>query len=251
MVRNFWMAVACVVGCGLSSARADIFIGGHADVGAAFDNGQLVLHFHIESDAQGGGGAVIPAGEYAPTDLLAGVPDPAIARPAGNQWDFLGAPTDSVWFLPQSSDPNKPFLGLGLEDLNPADWSGPLTWTLVGFNGPAGGNFSLWQNGSFGNPVPFMTTSNGITSADKVTQNAGGHEHFNWGFTRAGVFEIQFQISGTHVTLGSLTDTATFTFVSAVPEPSSMALLACVGTASVFGWMRRKRSASGGNGPSH
>jgi hypothetical protein len=109
---------------------------------------------------------------------------------------------------------------------------------------PAGGNFAVWQNDLFGNPVPFMSTVDGISAADSFTQGAGGHEHFYLGFTRAGLFELQFQITGTHNTLGLLSNTATFGFVAGVPEPSSMALLGCVGCGAVAGWYRRRRTAA-------
>ncbi len=224
-----------------SLARADIWIGGHGDIGVELTaGGELELHFHFEDDAQGSGGTIL-AGEYSPSAFSISVPDPSIGRPSGSQWNFLGATTDQIWFLPQSSDPLKPFLGFGLEDLTAANWTGPLTWSLVGMTAPAGGNFALWQNDAFGNPTPFMSTVDGISAADSFTQVAGGHEHFNLGFNRAGLFELQFQITGTHNTLGSLSDTATFSFIAGVPEPSSMALVGTAGFGLIAGWVRGRR----------
>jgi hypothetical protein len=239
MKRVSWvMVAACVLSWG-QGVRADIWIRGHGDIGAALTGGELELHYHFEDDAQGANGT-ITAGEYGPSAFSIAVPNPSVARPAGSAWDFLGAPTDQVWFLPQSSDPDKPFLGFGLEDLTASDWNGALTWNLVGMTAPAGGSFALWQNDAFGNPTAFMSTVDGISTADSFSQVAGGHEHFNLGFTREGIFELQFRISGTHNTLGFLSNTATFAFVSGVPEPSSMALLGCTGAGCIAGWWRRR-----------
>jgi surface-anchored protein len=209
-------------------SRADIWIAGHGDIGAGLENNQLHLHLHFEAAATGATGP-IALGEYEPGDHIIGVPGPSVARPTGAQWNFLGSATN-IWFLPQSVDNAKPFLGFGLEDLNPADWTGPLTWSLNSVvSAPAGSNFSVWNSDQFGNPILRMATSDGITAADSFTQAAGGHEHFNLGFTDIGTYQLGFRIAGVHNTLGARSDTATFTFqvgnISAVPEPSSLCLL--------------------------
>lgn len=222
------------------TASADIWIRGHGDLGVALVNNQLELHLHFADAVQGAAGT-IAAGEYTPSDHIIGVPNPAVPRPAGNQWDFLGT-AGSVWFLPQSVDNNKPFLGFGLEELvGPVNgnWNGPLTWSLNSVvASPAGSNFSLWSE-SLGNPTVRMATSDGVTAADSFTQLAGGHEHFNLGFTQEGTYQISFRIQGVHNTLGSLSDTATFTFqvgnISAVPEPSTaLAITAIFGMVGIY-----------------
>lgn len=221
-------------------AQADLWISGHGDIGAHFHGGEFELHFHFEDGAMSSSGP-IPSGEHEPDAYQIAVAGPPIARPSGAQWDFLGAPAGAdIWFLPQESDPNKPYLGLGLEDLDPAEWSGDLTWQLVGFSGP--GQFALFQT-TFAGLKPYMSTANGLDGSDIFLQSAGGHEHLNWSFTSQGVYELQFQISGTHNTLGFLSDTATFSFISGVPEPSSMALLSCAGIGMAAGWVRRIRKA--------
>ena len=223
-------------------ARADLWIGGHGDIGVALTNtNELELHFHFENAVDAAGGGTIPAGEYAPTDHSVFIAGPPILRPSGSSWDFLGAPTDSIWYLADFVEPNKPFLGWGLEDLDPADWNGQLTWNLVSVvSAPTGGNFSLWSE-SFGTPTVRFATSDGITVADAFTQTAGGHEHFFLGFSREGIYQVELGISGNHKTLGNLSGTGVFTYAAGVPEPSSIALLSVVSTGGCFGWIRRKR----------
>lgn len=205
---------------------ADLYESGHADIGVGYDAGALDPHWH----AHGGtvvNGAPLPGDtEYAPDELVAFVPDPSINRPPGAQWDFLGTPAGSpLWFLPQGENPAKPFLGIASEELDPADWSS-LTLSLAGFSGPAGGEFSLWQSDVFGTPVVGMATADGVDAGDRISMTVGGHDHFNYGFTQPGVYEITLQWDGVHQTDGPVTTSATYGFaVQAVPEPGTTTLL--------------------------
>ncbi len=238
-------------------ARADlIYIGGHADLGAGFELGALHLHIHAEGDLDLYGGGTMPAGEIDPADLAIGVPGPSVGRPAGAQWDFLatnaGAP---VWFLPQGSDPNKPFLGIGTEELLPAEgWLTPLTWQFNSLTVVSGGpsEFALWQNDAFLGPQIFASTlipttgsQNPIRTGNSWQQLPFSHDHFNYGFTGEGVYDISFSITGFNTTLAqNFSDTATFRFVTgsaitAVPEPGSLGLL---GVASIVGAVWRRRA---------
>jgi surface-anchored protein len=68
--------------------------------------------------------------------------------------------------------------------------------------------------------------------------SAGGHDHFNLGFSEEGIWEVELSVSGLLNGTDLLTDTETFTFqVGSVPEPSA-ALLGLLGTLSL---LRRRR----------
>ncbi|MCA9127602.1 MAG: choice-of-anchor M domain-containing protein [Planctomycetales bacterium] len=231
-------------------SRAAIYISGHSDLGVGFEDDNLHLHLHAEQPLGLFGGGTVPAGEYDPGDLLIGVPNPMIGRPVGAQWDFLAANAGaSVWFLPQSSDPNKPFLGLGTEELLPEDGWSTLTWTFNSITTISGDNsdFALWQNDSFGNPSVLASTLVPTGAGNTWTQNALSHDHYNFGFTGEGVYDVSLSISGNNSGAGTIApgpyfDTASFRFVTgnaiAVPEPNSLAAL---GLAAIGGTLFRRR----------
>jgi surface-anchored protein len=142
--------------------------------------------------------------------------------------------------LPQADDPAKPFLGIASEELTPANWNS-LTLRLVVASGPAGGHFSLWQSDLFGSPTMKMATGDGISAADTISLSVGGHDHFNYGFTQPGIYNLTFQWDGEHAVDGVVSATGTYSFgVTTVPESSSTALLA-LGALALFARRRACR----------
>jgi hypothetical protein len=241
MVALFSMAVVAS-----SRVRADIWVGGHGDIGVGLtaDN-QLELHFHFEEDADAFGGGTIQAGEWGASDIQVFVPLSPFTQPAGSQWEFLGAGADNpLWLLPNSSiqaaDLGAPFLGFGSEELPTSGWTGGLTWSLTSFSGP--GNFALWLPGF--TPTVFMSTANGVGGEDFFDAPVGGHEHFNLTFSEQGLYNVGFTVTGIYNGV-TLSDTANFTFIAGVPEPSSMVLLGCAGSGLFAGWVRRRRTRVG------
>lgn len=225
--------------CGISQA-ASIYTSGHGDLGIAYDGG-LELHHHIHDGSVVDGVAVNnpPDGEeFVPADLIVTVANPSAPRQAGAAFDFIGVITGQpVWTLPEIQDGSRPFYGIGSEELNPLDWTGNLTLTLLSMNAPVGGHFSLWQDDGGGGADVFMATSNGISGLDAYSFTAGDHAHFNWAFTLPGLYELEFQVTGTHVGDGAQSDTAFFSFQVA-PEPSR-ALFLMLGMTGVV--LRRRR----------
>lgn len=213
---------------------ADLYTSGHADIGVGYEAGALDPHWHLHEGTAVNGVPLAAEAEYAPDGLLAYVPDPAIARPAGAQWDFLGTAAGSpLWFIPQAEDPSKPFLGIASEELLPAEWSS-LRLALVSFSGPAGGEFSLWQADLFGTPVVRMATSDGVGAGDAFALTVGGHDHFNYGFTQPGEYAVTLKWDGVHQTDGPVTASATYGFtVQQVPEPGTATLLVL----GALGWL--------------
>lgn len=226
--------------CAMSSelSAQGIYDDGHGDIGVAYEAGELELHWHIEGGTVDG--SARPDEEFEAEDITA-VTDLVffnaatgmdIGRPAGSDWDPIGNDAgDFFWFLPQTDNPGTPFIGLATEEMGLAsEWSTDLTWEITAYSGP--GEFSIWQSGV--SPNFFASTSAGLLSFDT---NVGIHDHYNYGFTELGTYDIQFTVSATHAADGFVSDTGTLSFL-VVPEPSSLAVIASFGLA---GLLRRRR----------
>jgi hypothetical protein len=245
-IMRKWLAVASLslAFCSPKSVLADLWIGGHGDIGIGLVGNTLDLHLHFADAVDKEGGGSIPAGEYAPGDHTIFVPGPSVDRPPGSQWDFLGAPTDKIWFLPASSDPNKPYLGWATEELSPADFNGNITVRLTSLlSAPANATFSVWSLDPFGSPTSLMSTANGISNSDQFLLAPANHEHFFVGFTQEGLYDIEFTAFGNHKALGDISGTGVFKFAVGVPEPSSMAMLAMASSGGFLGWLRRRKNS--------
>jgi len=242
MKRMVMAALFCLAVVASSRVRADVWVGGHGDIGVGLtaDN-QLELHFHFGDKVDALGGS-IEAGEYAPSAIRIFVPKSPYTQPGGSQWEFLGAGEGNpLWLLPNSSieaaDLGAPYLGFASEELPGDGWTGGLTWTLTSFSGP--GNFALWLPGFA--PTVFMSTANGVGAEDRFVTPIGEHDHFNLTFSEEGFYNVGFTVTGIYNGV-TLSDTANFTFIAGVPEPSSMVLLGCAGSGLFAGWMRRRRT---------
>ncbi len=181
------------------------------------------------------------------------------SRPAGSAYDFIGtAAGGSYYHLQQANHESfQNYVGFAGDDLNPSlfgawnthDARAPFDpnpnpsnvvdnkWmqiNLVSLLGPASGHLSVWDDATSGGP-PTVWFSSDVGSYDPnnkffiPTGTAAAHHHTNWGFTEAGTYQMQVDVTttladGTLIT-GGLT---TYTFVVgdavAVPEPSSILL---------------------------
>jgi surface-anchored protein len=231
---------------------ADLWIGEHGDLlGVGYEGGALHPHIHLEgAEVIVGGMVTTVSGEFQSTDIIVNVPqstfdfiDSIGGRPADAAWDLTGAAAaENFWFLPQeetgtpSADGlGAPWAGVGTEELEPAVWpagSSDIMISLTGASMPAGGNFSLWQDGA--TPNFFMSTAD--AGADQIIIGPEMHSHFNWGFTEPGTYELTFEFSGTHSVDGLSTESATYTF-NVVPEPS----VTLLGVFALAGLARRRR----------
>jgi len=225
-----------------NSASAQLWTAGHGDIGVALedDDGpggnppEFHLHAHLHSGAVVDGSPLVADQEYDAAGLTINVPLlTKISAPANAALSAgTGAATgEDLWILPQNnpgSDPI-PFLGLATEELVPGDWSTDITFTLGAVSSPSGsGEFSVWQPDGIGGFNFFFATADQsltVNGDDTLDLGAGVHDHFNYGFTEAGSWTVELTASGTHIMLGALSDTQTFSF-NVVPEPSAFPAIA-------------------------
>ncbi len=111
----------------------------------------------------------------------------------------LGSAGEELWILPQTQNPALLYLGLSSENspagiMPPGVFTGQLTLRLVAVDGP--GHFFLWQADPFGGLDVRMNSRDGITEFDQTPLALGSHEHFNYGFTTNGVYQVVFQVEG-------------------------------------------------------
>jgi surface-anchored protein len=196
------------------SQALPIFSFDHADIGIGLEDGELELHFHSEELEL----------ELEPDEVvLRLLPSAEIPVPAGGSFSFLGAPGTPVYVLPEdattASNNHLLFLGLGTEEIDPADLAGDITLTLTnlvftpepGASGTA--SFATYNLDAFGVPTVVMDSGDGITAADSMDLTAGTHSHVNWAFTKPGKYLVSFSASAPLTGGGTATDSATFTFI--------------------------------------
>jgi surface-anchored protein len=212
---------------------------GHVDfIGIGYKDGGFEPHSHAEAGAIVDGIPLAVDTEYELGELDLLVVGTSI-RPADTEWSPVGVASGLVfWTLPQVEIAGQPFVGVGAEELEPSEWTGPIRVSLISMSAPLGAQFSLWQTDSFDVPTFFMSTfDGGITAADFFQIDAGDHAHFGWGFTELGVYDLEFEISGTHAVDGPKSTTATYRF-HVIPEPSA-ALMSLLGGLFL---LRRRRA---------
>lgn len=166
---------------------------------------------------------------YATNECLLVVNEAAkLTLPAGTPFGNEG---DALYAIPQSQNPDLLYLGISTEGIPGGVFAGNLHVQLESVTGP--GRFFLWQASSFGDFDIKMNTADGISGADQTAPLIGSHEHYNWGFTKTGVYQLTFQISGRRI--GDAADITspltTFTF-HVLPLPAQAAALRIVQVAA-------------------
>lgn len=140
------------------------------------------------------------------------------SRPAGTSWDFTGTVSGSnFWVLPKTNPAGVLNLGIGSEEINSSDLNGLITLTFQSLSGPTGGVFSVWNTAVAwdGTPTPLITSASGFGLANTLTIGAGGHTHFNYGFTTPGLYDVTFTATATlaaELGGGEVAGTGTFRF---------------------------------------
>jgi surface-anchored protein len=219
-------------------SRADIILKeGHVDLAVTYLNGNMAWRFNADGATSEAGANL--DGLFTPQSMVVRIPDAVNINnaPPGSNNNVTGySGSGSFFWLPSSgSPPGAPFLGWAWDiggqegEIDLSEWNTGIRVQLAVASMPTGGHFSLW--GGVPSQV-YVSTFNPTLSNQGPPLNSfslPGHDHFNWGFTEAGIYDLTFQASGTHVNDGFRSATATFRFLvgssTAVPEPTSMALL--------------------------
>ncbi|NCC83802.1 MAG: hypothetical protein EOM03_06705 [Clostridia bacterium] len=120
-----------------------------------------------------------------PESMKMNLPD---GTPLGNSGDWL-------WILPQSHYEGVPYLGVRAKEVPLDIFQDSINIQLTGVEGP--GDFLLWQSTS-GIDMR-MDSRDGLSPGDSLEMPAGGHAHYNWGFTAPGVYQLSFRAQATKV----------------------------------------------------
>jgi surface-anchored protein len=176
----------------------------HVDLNFVYSSG---AGFDLQPRDDDNGGVAYPAHQA----LLHVDRAAEVARPGGAAYDFTGAAAgERLYALPQGQDFRLLYLGFagyGVP-LNAFDRydasaesggrvSSEQQWvkaTLASVKGP--GAFSVWQS-DLTAPKVFMSTARpSATAGNSLWMNAGGHVHYNFGFTRPGLYQVNLRLSG-------------------------------------------------------
>lgn len=210
-----------------------IYTEGHGDLGVEYTPGETEFeaHWHIGSGAIVDGQPVpgLDGEEFAPDGLVArltatsSVSNSSVASALGVSTGYTAYRTGITAYPPN--------LGFALEEIGaPGDWMNEtIRLTLTGFSGP--GELAISQTiVGLGTFVWFSSLGDGFTVDDNGWEFAvGGHQHLDWWFTEAGIYEIGFTWTGTYIGGENPIDVSgsgTFGFqVDVVPEPGTWGLL--------------------------
>ncbi|MEV4281594.1 choice-of-anchor M domain-containing protein [Actinoplanes xinjiangensis] len=194
-------ALSLVVAAAVPAQAATVTLtSGHVDVlDVDYTAGALVLN--VNDDVT----------ERNPADVVFQVPAAAkITVPAGSAWSFLGTAGGTAWVLPQGNTSGLLWAGWNTAEVPSGVFqSNSVTFRLNSFTGP--GHVSVYTV-SAGTPTRLFDSSNGLPDTRTVTYNV--HTHANWGFTAAGTYTLDFEVTGKLLSTGATVTTGVkaFTF---------------------------------------
>lgn len=123
--------------------------------------------------------------------VLTVVEQAKLSIPAG--FETFGPEGAPLWVLPQSQDPALLYLGFSSEGFPTDRFSGRMRLQLKEVRGP--GEVFVWQADASGGLVLRIDSRDGLDANDRIEPLINGHDHYNVGFTTAGLYELVFQPS--------------------------------------------------------
>jgi hypothetical protein len=105
----------------------------------------------------------------------------------------LGPAGSDLWVLPASQNTQLLYLGVSGENL--ALPQQPLDLFVRRIEGAS--HLAIWQFDGLGGIDVGVNSRDGLTAADRLTPNVGGHEHHNFGFTTNGYATVWMQARAT------------------------------------------------------
>lgn len=112
--------------------------------------------------------------------------------PSSADYRFLGVPAgEPFWLLPQSPQNGIPWFGFSTEALATGHYVGDsVQLELALLSAPAGAHLAVWSTGALGAPELVFSTFEGVVVREF---SVGAHLHFNWSFSHAGDYRLQFR----------------------------------------------------------
>lgn len=205
---------------------------GHVDLGIGYEGGALHPHVHDETGDM----------EYAPGEAVLVLGSNTLTTtPGTGSFSFLGPAGFPVWILPASQAPDRIFLGIGAEEIEPGMFRDDrISFDLVGLEGP--GNFAAYSVNGFGSPTVVWNSADGLDGADRVRVLAGGHSHYNFAFTAPGEYTVSLRASGVLIDGATSVDSGVANFrFAVVPEPATVALSISGMLVLAVGTVRKRR----------
>lgn len=249
LLTGFIGAALCVAS--FTAHAQSIYTAGHGDLGVEYTPGDthFEAHWHMDAGSTINGQALSEGEEYAPDELVArlfgtsNVSNSTIATSLGVSTGYTAYRTGITAYPPN--------LGFALEEVgSPGDWlDSNITLTLTGFSGP--GELAISQSISgLGTFVWFSSLGDDFTIADNSWEfGVGGHQHLDWWFTEAGIYEIDFTWTGTYIGMMDpieVSGSGTFGFqVGVVPEPGTWGLIVAGLLGGLVTLRRRQRASMG------
>lgn len=224
-MKSRWTAllVACWTTAFVSlHAAVTPITSGHADLRATYTaDGTNHLAFVVADEEHGV--------EFAPDECALVVGESArLVLPAGTPFGNEG---DPLWVLPQSGDPELPFIGLSTEEMPLDVFSSDIAFRLVSVRGP--GAFFAWRTTAPGVFAVAMDSTEGVGEGDRASLPAGSHMHYNFGFTAPGIYRVTMRATGRRTgEAGDIASADTVFEFRVLPLPSVPVRLRVTGVAS-------------------